>query len=97
MWKRRKVVGARAAAPLEWCDLCGATFPLSGSVTGYVAGSSSPHPACDWFDGLRRVTACGDPNFDVIGERYLHGSGTGQLFWPTARSTRPFLSLPSRG
>ncbi|MER7895774.1 hypothetical protein ABTX62_06500 [Streptomyces sp. NPDC096046] len=81
MWKRRKVARAQAAAPLELCDLCAATFPRSEAVTGYVTDSSSAHPTCDWFDGLRRVTACGDPHFDVIRERYRHRPFVREELW----------------
>ncbi len=89
MWRRGKAVRAQAAAPLELCDLCAATFPPSEAVTGYVADSSSAHPTCDWFDGLRRVTACGEPHLAIVRERYRHRPFVREELW----AAKVFLAL----
>ncbi|WP_324788467.1 hypothetical protein [Streptomyces sp. H51] len=93
MWKRRKAAGAARTIRLELCDLCAATFPGSEAVTGYVPDSSAVHPADDWFDGLRRLTACCDAHFDALSRTYRDRPFVQEELW-AAKITRALTSGP---
>ncbi|ELS50924.1 hypothetical protein [Streptomyces viridochromogenes] len=94
MWKRGKGARpARRATPLELCDLCAAAFPEDEAVRGYVPDSSAVHPTNDWFDGLRRVTACGDAHFVVLRDTYRRRPFVEEELW-AAKITRVLTSGP---
>ena len=78
---------------LELCDLCAAVFPASEAVSGYVPDSSSTHPTDDWFDGLRRVTACSDAHLDTVMETYRRRPFVKEELW-AAKITRALTSGP---
>ncbi|MEU7301561.1 hypothetical protein AB0950_29920 [Streptomyces sp. NPDC007189] len=79
MWKRKS--GKTEQSRLELCDLCGATFAESEAVRAYVPDSSSVNCDNDWFDGLRLITACGDPHFAVVQDIYRHRPFTHEELW----------------
>ncbi|MFF4761742.1 hypothetical protein [Streptomyces sp. NPDC001292] len=81
MWKRGKRGRPCEPLPLELCDLCGATFPEDEAVRGYVPDSSCVHPTNDWFDGLRRVTACGAAHFAVVRDEYRRRDFVPEELW----------------
>ncbi|MEU0221907.1 hypothetical protein ABZ281_45920 [Streptomyces sp. NPDC006265] len=94
MWKRAKGGRPAQATRLELCDLCAVTFPAGEAVSGYVPDSSCVHPANDWFDGLRRVIACGDAHFEVLREIYRHRPFVKEELW-AAKISRTLVSAPS--
>ncbi|MFJ3245218.1 hypothetical protein ACIP6V_14855 [Streptomyces sp. NPDC088770] len=90
MWKRgRRVRRPGEPLPLELCDLCGATFPQDDAVRGWVPDSSCVHPTNDWFDGMRRVTACGDAHFAAVQDEYRHRDFVPEELW-AAKIVRAF-------
>lgn len=93
MWKRRKHARRPEAFPLELCDLCAATFPAGEAVRGYVADSSSVHPTDDWYDGLRRVTACGEAHLEMIRREYGRRPFVDEELW-AAKIARVMMSGP---
>ncbi|MER5217945.1 hypothetical protein ABT063_47480 [Streptomyces sp. NPDC002838] len=93
MWKRRKSARPARATRVELCDLCAAVFPASEAVSGCVPDSSSAHATNDWFDGLRRVTACSDAHFDAIRETYRRRPFIEEELW-AAKITRVLTSGP---
>jgi hypothetical protein len=93
MWKREKHVKRSEPRPLELCDLCARTFPADEAVRGCVPDSSSVHPTQDWFDGLRRVTACGEAHLGVIREAYARRPFVEEELW-AAKIARVMMSGP---
>ncbi|TQJ91265.1 hypothetical protein [Streptomyces sp. SLBN-31] len=92
MWKRKKNSATPARRlPLELCDLCARTFPEHEAVSGYVPDSSSADPRNDWFDGLRRITACSDAHFQMVRDRYRHRPYVEEELW-AAKITRALTS-----
>ncbi|MFF9127082.1 hypothetical protein ACF09J_28020 [Streptomyces sp. NPDC014889] len=82
MWKRgERARRAREPLPLELCDQCGATFPQDEAERGWVPDSSSVHPTNDWFDGLRRVTACSDAHLAAVREEYRRRDFVPEELW----------------
>jgi hypothetical protein len=62
-------------------------------VRGYVPDSSCVHPANDWFDGLRLVTACGQAHFDVVRDEYRLRPFVAEELW-AAKITRAMTAGP---
>ncbi|MBV7697831.1 hypothetical protein [Streptomyces sp. TRM70350] len=93
MWKRRKAARSPREDRVELCDVCAAVFPASEAVSGYVPDSSSTHETNDWFDGLRRVTACCDAHFCAIKEKYRRRPFIEEELW-AAKITRVLTSGP---
>ncbi|WP_112468894.1 hypothetical protein [Streptomyces triticisoli] len=102
MWRRKKRVRPARPLPLELCDLCGATFPEDEAVRGYVPDSSAVHPTHDWFDGLRRVTACCEEHLAAVREEYQGREFVPEELWAAkidralSGSTR-FLTMEQLG
>ncbi|MHC3475366.1 hypothetical protein ACYF6T_42810 [Streptomyces sp. 7R007] len=94
-WWRRKHNRARPTRPLslELCDVCALTFPRDEAVSGYVPDSSSVHADNDWFDGLRRITACGDAHFAALQAHYQGRPYVAEELW-AAKITRALTSGP---
>ncbi|MFG3120103.1 hypothetical protein ACGF4C_37830 [Streptomyces sp. NPDC048197] len=98
MWRRdtmrkSKRKGKTETVRLELCDLCAATFAESEAVRGYVPDSSSVSSTNDWFDGLRRITACGSEHFAVVKALYTHRPFVQEELW-AAKITRALAAGP---
>ncbi|MFR0354879.1 hypothetical protein [Streptomyces sediminimaris] len=82
MWKRKKKTAKPGPAlSLELCDLCGQVFPEQEAVSCHVPDSSAADPGNDWFDGLRRLTACSEAHLEVVRERYLRRPYVEEELW----------------
>ncbi len=97
MWKRKGRKDRRTArpVPMELCDLCARVFPEDEAVSGYVPDSSAAHLTNEWFDGLRRITACCDDHFDVIKNGYTHRPFVDEELW-AAKLTRALTTARRR-
>ncbi|WP_432138138.1 MULTISPECIES: hypothetical protein [unclassified Streptomyces] len=82
MWRRGKAAARRRTpVALELCDLCGTVFPEDEAVSGYVPDSSCAYVRRQWFDGLRRLTACCADHFETVRERYRHRPFVPEELW----------------
>lgn len=77
----RKRTRHAEASPLELCDLCAAVFPVEEAVRGHAPDSSSVHATCDWFDGLRRITACCEDHLRDLREEYRRRPFVEEELW----------------
>jgi hypothetical protein len=94
MWKRKKKTAKPwPALPLELCDLCGQVFPEQEAVICHVPDSSAAGPDNDWFDGLRRLTACSEAHLEAVRQRYLKRPYVEEELW-AAKIERALTSGP---
>ncbi|MFE4054059.1 hypothetical protein [Streptomyces sp. YIM B13518] len=81
MWRRRKRPWRLRVSPVTLCDLCAMVLPADEAVRAYVPDSSAAHPTHDWFDGLRLLTACGEPHLERLREEYRRRPFVQEELW----------------
>ncbi|MFJ8781822.1 hypothetical protein [Streptomyces sp. NPDC102476] len=81
MWRRRKRSQRCSVSPLTLCDLCAIALPADETVCAYVPDSSAAHPTHDWLDGLRLLTACGEPHLERLREEYRQRPFVQEELW----------------
>ncbi|MEU0112601.1 hypothetical protein ABZ137_02450 [Streptomyces bobili] len=81
MWLRRTRSRRLRVSPVTLCDLCAMVLPADEAVWEYVPDSSAAHPTLDWWDGLRLLTACGEPHLGRLREEYRRRPFVQEELW----------------
>ncbi|MFA3879473.1 hypothetical protein ABS735_38530 [Streptomyces sp. MMCC 100] len=81
MWRRRKRPRHPEVSPVTLCDLCAMVVPVDEAVRAYVPDSSAVHRHRHWFDGLRLLTACGEPHLERLRKEYRRRPFVQEELW----------------